>query len=296
MTEEVKPKRLIKEYRFDKEHHHVAMVHKSQGGAANNYHEALVLKSTNDITDEYLEKATMVKVTLPFDDFLEKFFGMWSENADLLTEILGFSDEEDVSAAEKAGMSWEDYQAQCEQERQDFINSVEIMKSKKPVSELNAGDFLSVMTTQSRFEEKQSEIEKAFNAVKSATKENKNVEIEVELKKATAEIETLKAANAAALAELETLKAANAAAKDASRKQAIADAVPADKVDDVFKSLNGLDDTAFYTVLEVMKATAASEAEVFKEKGITGSDADPVQEDKASAVLKAKYAQADKAK
>lgn len=298
MTETVTAKRRIKEYRFDKPEHHIALVHSSQGGAANNYHEALVLKSTNDITDEYLEKATMVKVTLPFDDFLEKFFGMWSDNADLLTEILGFSDEEDMPEADKANMSWEDYKAECEKERQDFINSVEIMKSKTPIADMSASDFLSVMTTQSLFEAKQAEIEKAFNAAKVAPKENKNVEIEVELQKAKdekaavlAELETLKAANAAALQELETLKAANATAKEAARKEAIAAVVPQDQVEDLFKSFNVLDDAGFAKLIDVMKAKDTAESEVFKEKGITGGDADkPVDEDKTAAILKARYA------
>lgn len=299
MTEPVTAKRRIKEYRFDKDHHHIALVHSSQGGAANNYHEALVLKSTNDITDEYLEKATMVKVTLPFDDFLEKFFGMWSENADLLTEILGFSDEEDMSEADKASMSWEDYKAECEKERQDFINSVEIMKSKTPISEMSAADFLSVMTTQSLFESKQDEIEKAFNADKTATKENKNVEIEVELQKAKdekaavlQELETLKAANAVALQELETLKAAQVAAKEAARKEAIAGVVPADQVEETFKSFNVLDDVAFGKLIDVMKAKDTAESEVFKEKGVAGGSADNKTEDLVAKQIKAKYAPA----
>ena len=111
--------------------HHVALVHRSQGGAANGYTEALVMKSVDDILDDDIEKATMVKVTLPFDDFLEKFFHVYSDDADILTEILGFKDEEDMSEQEKSDMSWEDYKAECEKEKQDFINSVEILKSVK---------------------------------------------------------------------------------------------------------------------------------------------------------------------
>lgn len=293
MPEQITAKRRIKEYRFDKPEHHIALVHSSQGGAANLYHEALVLKSTDDITDEYLEKATMVKVTLPFDDFLEKFFGMWEENADMLTEILGFSDEEDMTMADKANMSWEDYKAECEKERQDFINSVEIMKSKTPVSEMSAANFLSVMTTQSLFESKQAEIEKAFNAAKVAPKENKKVEIEVELQKAKAEMEALKAANAAALQELETLKATQVAIKETQRKEAIASVVPQDQVEDLFKSFNVLDDAGFAKLIEVMKSKDAAEAELFKEKGVAGGSADNKEtEDLVAKQLKAKYAPA----
>ena len=294
----MKAKRRLTDIKFEKEGAHLGLIHKDQGGPANGV-TTLVYKATNDITDEYLEKATMVKVTLPFDDFLEKFFGMWSENADLLTEILGFSDEEDMSEADKANMSWEDYKAECEKERQDFINSVEIMKSKTPISEMSAANFLSVMTTQSLFESKQDEIEKAFNAAKTATKENKNVEIEVELQKAKdekaavlQELETLKAANAVALQELETLKAAQVAAKEAARKEAIAGVAPADQVEETFKSFNVLDDVAFGKLIDVMKAKDTAESEVFKEKGVAGGSADNKTEDLVAKQIKAKYAPA----
>lgn len=294
MTETIKAKRRIKEYKFDKENHHVALVHSSQGGAANLYTEALVLKSTNDITDEYLEKATMVKVTLPFDDFLEKFFGMWEENADMLTEILGFSDEEDMTAADRAGMSWEEYKAYCEQEREDFIASVEIMKSGKNVADLNAKDFLNVLLTQSRFEEKQQEIEKAFTSVKDASKEKK-VETEIELQKAKdanaalqAEVQKAKDDAAKAVAELEVMKAAQASAKEASRKEVVKSVVPEDKVEDTFKSLNVLDDSGFNAVIEVLKAAASKEEDAFKERGLAGDGKDE-KEDKVAAILKAKY-------
>lgn len=288
----MKAKRRLTDIKFEKEGAHLGLIHKDQGGPANGV-TTLVYKATNDITDEYLEKATMVKVTLPFDDFLEKFFGMWSENADLLTEILGFSDEEDMTMADKAGMSWEDYQAEYEKERQDFINSVEIMKSKTPVSEMSAANFLSVMTTQSLFESKQAEIEKAFNAAKVAPKENKKVEIEVELQKAKAEMEALKAANAAALQELETLKATQVAIKETQRKEAIASVVPQDQVEDLFKSFNVLDDAGFAKLIEVMKSKDAAEAEVFKEKGVAGGSADNKEtEDLVAKQLKAKYAPA----
>jgi len=303
MTDTTKAKRRLTDIKFEKEGSHIALVHSSQGGAANGWHDAVVMKATDDVTDEFLEKATMVQVTLPFDDFLEKFFGMWSENADMLTEILGFSDEEDMTEADKSEMSWEEYKAECEKEKQDFINSVKIMKSLKDgelsISSLNAESYLSVLLTQSLYEQHMDDIEKA-----TITSKEKKVQIEQELQKAkesldakdaevakaVADLQKAKEDLDAAMQELNVMKAAQVAAKDGARKQAIAAAVPADKVDDVFKSLNALDDVAFNTVLDVMKATAAAEEEVFKEKGITGGDADQVQEDKASAVLKAKYA------
>ena len=93
---------------------------------------------------------------MPFDDFLEKFFGLWSEDAEILTAILGFKDEEDMSSEDKSNMSWEDYKAECEKEKQDFINSVEILKSvkdgKETIQDLNVASLLSIRSTQAKFE------------------------------------------------------------------------------------------------------------------------------------------------
>ena len=80
-------KRLIHEYRFDKATHHVALVHKNQGGAANGYKEALVLKSTNDIQDEDIEKATM-------NPYFRSYNPRWRVKVSNLT---GNPEEQDIS-------------------------------------------------------------------------------------------------------------------------------------------------------------------------------------------------------
>ncbi|WP_282460197.1 hypothetical protein, partial [Mycoplasmopsis arginini] len=176
MSDEIKKaKRLVHEYRFDKDTHHVALVHRSQGGAASGYTEALVMKSVDDILDADIEKATMVKVTLPFDDFLEKFFNIYSYDAEVLTAILGFKDEDDMSEQEKSDMSWEDYKAECEKEKQDFINSVEILKSvkdgKETIQDLNVASLLSIRSTQAKFETYLEKSKTIGNPVKQSKKE-----------------------------------------------------------------------------------------------------------------------------
>lgn len=305
--EQKKAKRLVHEYRFDKDTHHVALVHRSQGGAANGYTEALVMKSVDDILDADIEKATMVKVTLPFDDFLEKFFRMYSEEADILTEILGFKDEEDMSEQDKSEMSWEEYKAECEKEKQDFINSVEILKSVKEgtetIQDLNVASLLSIRSTQGKFE---AYLEKSKNPVKQSKKETP---VDKEVQKAKDELnivqtqlaelqkakDALDSALATALAdvqkakdEVEVMKAEKLANVQKARLEALEAVKPKEEAAELFKSLSPLDDVSFATVIKSFKSSADLEAEALKEKGVAGSQADE-SVDKVAEILKAKY-------
>ena len=85
---------------FEHDGAHLALVHKVQGGSANGKHEALITKSafvtkaTADITEEKIletiKKQAEVTVSLPMEDFLMKFFDMWSSDASVLAKVLGF--------------------------------------------------------------------------------------------------------------------------------------------------------------------------------------------------------------
>jgi len=101
-----------------------------------------------------------------------------------------------------------------------------------------------------------------------------------ELQKAVADAQ-------AQIAQMQT-----AAAQEASNKRlaALEAVVDQDQAKVLHASLSGLDDAAFATVVASLQSKAVEEEKAFAEKGITGGDAEPVQEDKASAVLKAKYA------
>ena len=289
--EQKKAKRLVHEYRFDKDTHHVALVHRSQGGAANGYTEALVMKSVDDILDDDIEKATMVKVTLPFDDFLEKFFNVYSDDADILTEILGFKDEEDMSEQDKSEMSWEEYKAECEKEKQDFINSVEILKSVKEgtetIQDLNVASLLSIRSTQGKFE---SYLEKSKNPVKQSKKEtpvDKEVQkakedlnaIQVQLAEMQKAKEAADSALALALAdvqkakdEVEVMKAEKLADVQKARLAQLEAVKPKEEAAELFKSLSPLDDVSFATVIKSFKKDMTLEEESLKEKGIAGGD------------------------
>jgi len=94
MTDKVKAKRKLTDINFEKEGSHLALVHKVQGGGANG-RTTLVMKATDKYSPEFIEKASQVKVTLSLPDFLEKFFHVWGEDAELLATLFGYEPSED---------------------------------------------------------------------------------------------------------------------------------------------------------------------------------------------------------
>lgn len=79
---------------------------------------------------------------------------------------------------------------------------------------------------------------------------------------------------AAALSEVETLKAAQATAKVEARKTSLSAVLAADKVDSTLAALQGLDDSAFDTVLSGFKAQAevSKQSEMMQEMGSEGTE------------------------
>ena len=105
-----KAKRVISKFNFEGEGSAVALVSASQGGAANSF-KTLVIKSADKYSPEFIQKAQKVQVVMEFDDFLQKFFGMWKEDAKILTSILGFGDEgmDSESESDDLGVYNDDY-------------------------------------------------------------------------------------------------------------------------------------------------------------------------------------------
>jgi len=105
-----KAKRKINKFNFEAEGSAVALVSASQGGAANSF-KTLVMKSADKYSKEFIQKAQKVQVVMEFDDFLQKFFGMWKEDAKILTSILGFGDEgmDSESESDDLGVYNDDY-------------------------------------------------------------------------------------------------------------------------------------------------------------------------------------------
>ena len=108
MSEQRKAKRRLSDINFEKDGSHLALVHKVQGGAASGY-STLVMKATDKYSPEFIEKASQVKVTLSLPDFLEKFFHVWGENAELLATLFGYEPNEDENDEYSTQTFWSWY-------------------------------------------------------------------------------------------------------------------------------------------------------------------------------------------
>lgn len=165
MTEQRKAKRKLTDINFEKEGSHLALVHKVQGGAANGY-STLVMKATDKYSEEFINKASQVKVTLSLPDFLEKFFHVWGEDAELLATMFGYEPSEDESDDEYSTQSfWSWYREKAmehgavdswgdpltrptSQDRKDWIEDqlqgIEILKSA--TLSKGSADFISSLS------------------------------------------------------------------------------------------------------------------------------------------------------
>lgn len=164
MTDKVKAKRKLTDITFEHEGAHLALVHKMQGGSANGY-KTLVMKSVDNRSPEFIEKASQVKVTLSLPDFLEKFFHVWGEDAELLATLFGYEPSEDESEEYSTQSFWSWYREKAmehgvvdswgdpltrptSQDRKDWIEDqlqgIEILKSA--TLSKGSADFINSLT------------------------------------------------------------------------------------------------------------------------------------------------------
>ena len=149
-------KRKLSDISFQHEGAHVALVSKEQGGPANLHDYALVLKA-NKFSEEFVEKMQQVRVTMELPDFLQKFFGMWSEDAKVLATMMGY-----VEPADTQQMENEEAQAEVEDWIKSRMEAFEVLKTAHEsdnlaavLSELSEEQYLAMLKDQEL-------IEKAF--------------------------------------------------------------------------------------------------------------------------------------
>lgn len=298
-------KRRLSDIKFEHEGAHVALVSKQQGGPANGV-TTLITKATHTIPQELIEKATTVSVEMQFPEFLRRFFGLYWDDAEVLSCVMGCGRTEYPDDDAK---DWIDQR----------VDSIQIMKSvylaqdlEKALADLTPEQSLALLSDQAV-------LEKALALVPEHIKSQNGENIPMEQILKSAHLEALadavaveKAASVSALAviqkalddqtevlksvqaEVEVFKAAQVAAKVEARKSALVDAkVAGDKVEAVLKSLEVLSDEAFASQVELIKSmsSAVDNSDLMQETGVQGTgDASAEEEDRTTAILKAKYA------
>lgn len=181
---ENKPKRKvtrkIKKFDFSDENATVSLVGDSVGGPANGV-LTLITKSKKNVSEEFLQKASQISVTMTINEYLQRFFGLWVDDAELLARSLGFTTEGmDKAAIEQQEQviemqepperpDWEDKPGDMKYE--DWINyklqSISVMKSlfeseniEEAMLNLSEEDYLQVLQDQEIVEKAFVEIDK----------------------------------------------------------------------------------------------------------------------------------------
>lgn len=144
--EELEKHQEITSATFDHEGAHLAVTHQIQGGASSGWNTSLLMKGEK--TDVELIKALeQVTITMSFEEFLKKFFDIWScEDREMLAMIAGFETEREYrdrleEEGEMDPYEW-DYETETYEEYRQrkmdmMMDAIEIMKS---ANEDQAGD------------------------------------------------------------------------------------------------------------------------------------------------------------
>jgi hypothetical protein len=81
---------------FDNDNAHLAVCHKAQGHSANGWHKSLMMKSDEaPLSVELVKALEQVEVKISFEEFLRRFMGLYYDDAELLTALLGYTTEEE---------------------------------------------------------------------------------------------------------------------------------------------------------------------------------------------------------
>jgi len=172
-----KAKRVLKNIEFESsDTSHIALVHKDQGGPASGADYRLVMKS-NNFSPEFIQKMQAIQVTMTIPEFLERFFMLWEEDVEFLSQLLGYVEPPEDEQAEAV----DDYNKWIEERFQSFsiIKSLHEAKSlPDALSKLTEQDYLDVLTDQAVIEKALTEFTKG--AKPEANTSAKNVEKQVE--------------------------------------------------------------------------------------------------------------------
>ena len=312
MAEKQKAKRQLKGFDFTKGDARLSLVGPSVGGPANGI-PTLVAKGAN-FSPEFIKKAQQIQVTMELPAFLEKFFGIWGSDAEVLARLMGYVKPEDEDEED-------DYDDWYENYIEEKLSAFTIIKSlheaknlPEALSQLTEQDYLDVLNDQVLIEKALKEFdEKSDTSAKNVEKQveasaSKKIKKEKVMTQAVDMVE--KSELVALQKSLEdqkvSLEKALAQVKqfEEEKKQAIVksktDAVKAVVKDEkqaavVVKAALALEDQAdFEALVEVFKSLneLVEKSDAFKELGASAEAGEENKESKLAQVIKSKYAQA----
>lgn len=154
-----KAKRVLKKFDFNKDNHCVSLVGADLGHAANGF-KVLTVKASNPVeeTIEITKALEQVTLKLSMEEFLRKFFGLWSDDAEVLTKLLGFETEHEayVKANKERKDSEEEYDWEAEHTKwiESRLSQFQLMKSMNDgsVQQINKSAFNEIVALQQNLE------------------------------------------------------------------------------------------------------------------------------------------------
>lgn len=300
MTETIKQKakRILKNFDFSKDNHCISLVGTDLGGAANGF-EVIAMKALNqpEETIEVSKALEQITVTLSMEEFLRKFFGMWSDDAETLTKLMGFETEYEAYKREqesKGEESW-DYSKYLEEK----VSQFQIIKSMNEgtVKEITKSSFDQIVALQQKHEtalvehinKKVKQMEE-LELVKSAlSAKEAEVATQVEL------VKSLEGKVAELEQSISVFKAAEEKAKFDAFAAQLKGLVAEDKFEQVAKglfALHNVDAESAATSIEALKSAKTNEQ--VKQDGLT-EEQSHAEVKSAEEVAKAKEAELIKA-
>lgn len=258
-----KAKRILKNFDFSKDNHCISLVGPDLGGAANGY-EVLAMKALNpqEQTIELSKALEQVSLTISMEEFLRKFFDMWSSDAEVLTKLLGFETEHEAYMKERESQSDEyDWAAEHEKWISERVSQFTLMKSMNEgsVTEISKSAFDEIVALQQKHETaliehintKVKQMEELDLAKSALTAKEAELATQVEL------VKSLEGKVAELEQSLSVFKAAQEKAEFDAFAAQLKDVVAEDKLEQVAKGLYALhkvDAEAAATSIEAMKA------------------------------------------
>lgn len=294
-----KAKRILKNFDFSKDNHCISLVGPDLGGAANGY-EVIAMKALNpqEQTIELSKALEQVSLTISMEEFLRKFFGLWYDDAEVLTKLLGFETEfeADMKKIDDSD-TWEEWHRKHIEEK---VSQFTLMKSMNEgsVTEISKSAFDEIVALQQKHETaliehintKVKQMEELDLAKSALTAKEAELATQVEL------VKSLEGKVAELEQSLSVFKAAQEKAEFDAFAAQLKDVVADDKLEQVAKGLYALhkvDAEAAATSIEAMKA--AKMAATVVADGLTEEQSHPEVVNAEEAELAKKAEQIQKA-
>lgn len=134
----------------------IALTHKDQGGPANGRSVSLLMKS--DLAPELLNENIIkslrqVAVEVSMEEFLRRFFDMWSSDAELLAKLLGYETELEYDAAQNPSDEWlQEWNERVQERLEEKMESITLLKSAHEGKELTLTEQYDLIKAQQAFE------------------------------------------------------------------------------------------------------------------------------------------------